>query len=118
MDEFRSRCERIAFSRSLDLHGRRSCVSGLLCRRWLVFHNIYPEVTILDGSGRSIEWLYGRKIYRTKPENVTLRLQRGRGPPRFQIMEPFRAFGTIVLQESGIVIGWLPGQRRSTQIAV
>ena len=41
-------------------------------RRWRIFHDTYAVVTILDVSGRSIEWLYRRKIHCTEAKNIML----------------------------------------------
>jgi AraC-like DNA-binding protein len=64
--------ERIAFSRPPELPGVDVMSVDHSARRWRVFHETYAIVTILDTSGRSIDWLYRRKIYRTEAENVML----------------------------------------------
>ena len=64
--------ERIAFSRPPELPGVDVMLVEHSARRWRVFHDTYAVVTILDVSGRSIEWLYRRKIHRTKARNIML----------------------------------------------
>jgi len=64
--------ERIAFSRPPELQGIEIMVVEHCARRWRVFHDTYAVVTILDVSGRSIEWLYRRKIYGTEAKNIML----------------------------------------------
>ena len=64
--------ERIAFSRPPELPGVEIMVVEHCARRWRVFHDTYAVVTILDVSGRSIDWLYRRKIYRTEAKNIML----------------------------------------------
>jgi hypothetical protein len=64
--------ERIAFSRPPELPGVDVMSVEHSARRWSVFHDTYAVVTILDVSGRSIEWLYRRKIHRTEAKNIML----------------------------------------------
>jgi hypothetical protein len=64
--------ERIAFSRPPELPGVDVMLVEHSARRWRVFHDTYAVVTILDVSGRSIEWLYRRKIHRTVAKNIML----------------------------------------------
>ena len=64
--------ERIAFLQPPELPGVDVMSVEHSARRWRVFHDTYAVVTILDVSGRSIEWLYRRKIHRTEAKNIML----------------------------------------------
>jgi hypothetical protein len=64
--------ERIAFSRPPGLPGTDVLLVEHSARRWRLFHETYAITTFLDISGRSIEWVYRRKIYRTEAESIML----------------------------------------------
>jgi AraC-like DNA-binding protein len=64
--------ESIAFSRPPELPGVEVISVEHSARRWRVFHDTYAVVTILDVSGRSLEWFYRHKIYGTQAANVML----------------------------------------------
>jgi AraC-like DNA-binding protein len=64
--------ERIAFLRPPELPGVEVMSVDHFTRHWRVFYDTYAVVTMLDVSGRSIEWLYRRKIYRTEAKSIML----------------------------------------------
>ena len=64
--------ERVAFSRLPELPGVEVMLVERSARRWRLLHEAYAIVTIFDIFGRSIEWLYRRKIHRTEVRNSML----------------------------------------------